>query len=181
MTLDTMMECVARRLLRPAPGQQLPGSLLRGGNYPVHSLEAEEDRLVYDKDIEEEKWQYKMAQDGDHMMCPFQCDLCHFRNIQELDPGSDPWEEIFLMAIQRVTLDSFWAREMTTVNANHLQEKYRDKYGVLWQPRTRSTVPFPVRDDWGMFETLVCCTDLWTNRNTMQKLRSFFFRAHFTP
>lgn len=55
MTLDTMMECVARRLLRPAPGQQLPGSLLRGGNYPVHSLEAEEDRLVYDKDIEEEK------------------------------------------------------------------------------------------------------------------------------
>jgi hypothetical protein len=25
---------------------------------------------------------FKCGREGDHLMCPFQCDLCHFHNIQ---------------------------------------------------------------------------------------------------
>jgi hypothetical protein len=29
---------------------------------------------------------FKSGRNGDHLLCPFQCDLCHFRNIQGRDP-----------------------------------------------------------------------------------------------
>ena len=29
---------------------------------------------------------FQVARNGDHMMVPFQCDLCHFMNIQKLVP-----------------------------------------------------------------------------------------------
>jgi hypothetical protein len=33
---------------------------------------------------------FRVGRDGDHLLCPFQCDLCHFQNIQRRLPGSDP-------------------------------------------------------------------------------------------
>jgi hypothetical protein len=59
------------------------------------------------------------ARPGDHLMTPFQCDLCHFRNIQ----GGNPSEELvghgaLLAAIRRANLDAFWARRPNTVGFN---------------------------------------------------------------
>jgi hypothetical protein len=52
-------------------------------------------------------------------MCPFQCDLCQFRNIQGRDPvpglGKD---KLLLLCIRRASLDAFWSRESSTVAAN---------------------------------------------------------------
>ena len=86
--------------------------------YPIHKLENEDDGLIDDEDIEEEASRFLHARDGDHLMCPFQCDLCHFRNIQKRDPGPDPRDAYAMMAIRRAILDSFWSRESSTVLAN---------------------------------------------------------------
>jgi hypothetical protein len=90
-------------------------------------------------------------------MTPFQCDLCHFRNIQ----GSDPSEELvghgaLLAAIRRANLDAFWARRPNTVGSN-LYEMWRMvktavKMEVLYPVGQRFLRgPCPLRDDWGMF------------------------------
>ena len=34
----------------------------------------------------EEKERYRTARDGDHLLAPFECDLCSFRNVQKRDP-----------------------------------------------------------------------------------------------
>ena len=69
-------------------------------------------------------------------MCPFQCDLCHFRNIQGRDPEPRLTKDKLLMqCIRRATLDAFWSRESSTVAANargakRLQE-IGDSVGIL--------------------------------------------------
>ena len=60
---------------------------------------------------------YMVARDGDSMVCPFQCELCHFRNIQHRDPLPDePRDDVLLATMRRANLDAFWARESGTVD-----------------------------------------------------------------
>lgn len=41
-------------------------------------------------------------------MTPFQCEVCHFRNIQGRNPMADKSEDILLMEFfRRATLDAF--------------------------------------------------------------------------
>jgi hypothetical protein len=69
-------------------------------------------------------------------MCPFQCDLCHFRNIQRRNPVPGlPKDKLLLQCIRRASVDAFWSRETSTVNANargakRLQE-IGDSLGIL--------------------------------------------------
>jgi hypothetical protein len=57
-----------------------------------------------------------------NLMCPFQCDLCHFRNIQKREPLLGHRKDILLLqCIRRVSLDAFWVWEPSIVRAN-LQE-----------------------------------------------------------
>ena len=53
------------------------------------------------------------------MGIPFECDLCHFRNVNRRDPmvGSAK-DNHTLMIIRRVNLDAMWSRESSTVLAN---------------------------------------------------------------
>jgi len=52
-------------------------------------------------------------------MCPFQCDLCVFRMLQERDPVTASEADKYLLEmIRRVSLDALWAREPTTVSGN---------------------------------------------------------------
>jgi hypothetical protein len=37
----------------------------------------------------QDKHKFHKARNGDFLMCTFQCDLCHFRNIQKRVPGRD--------------------------------------------------------------------------------------------
>ena len=63
---------------------------------------------------------YRHARNGDHLMgIPFECDLCHFRNVCGRNPiWKSGRDEFTLTAIRRVSLDALWARETSTVKAN---------------------------------------------------------------
>jgi hypothetical protein len=56
----------------------------------------------------QDKHNYRKAINGDFLICAFQCDLCHFRNIQKRDPVIEAPAEIFLLTmIFRENLDAF--------------------------------------------------------------------------
>jgi hypothetical protein len=70
---------------------------------------------------EEDKTRFLRARVGVHVLCPFQCELCHFRNMQgrSLMKGAgvlNVAETIEL--IRRANLDAFWSRELTTIGQN---------------------------------------------------------------
>ena len=54
--------------------------------------------------------EYLAARPGDHFMTPFQCPLCHFRNIYKRSPQVE--SKIYkwtLTTIMRASLDAFWS------------------------------------------------------------------------
>lgn len=59
------------------------------------------------------------ARNGDHVACPFQCDLCIFRVLRKSNPDLNSRQDRLLLAcIRRVNLDAFWSREKRTVEGN---------------------------------------------------------------
>ena len=86
-------------------------------------------------------------------MVPFQCDICHFRNIMKRDPDYyRPQDSEVLEYIRRASLDAFWSRETSTVQ-NNLRlitraEKSNAELGL--PPLVPNLGPFPVSDDCGM-------------------------------
>jgi hypothetical protein len=60
---------------------------------------------------------HQRGSNSDHLMAvPFECDLCHYRNLQKRDPvPTDPRDVYLLIAICRVNLDAFWDRAANTV------------------------------------------------------------------
>jgi len=92
------------------------------------------------------------ARAGDHFMCQFQRDLCHFRNIQRRDPViRNVKDSLSLRCIRRANLDAMWAREPTTVGENLREVKKLLEKGSLLGYAPESLVvpagPFPLRDD----------------------------------
>ena len=60
------------------------------------------------------------------MGIPFECDLCHFRNMTLRNPVvTDPKDAMTLVTIRRASLDALWAREPGTVQGN-LSRAVRD-------------------------------------------------------
>ena len=55
--------------------------------YPVAELKRD-DEFVGEDEVEDEGEgsMYKSARLGDNYLCPFQCDLCHFRNVFRRNP-----------------------------------------------------------------------------------------------
>ena len=92
------------------------------------------------------------GRDGDHLMTPYQCELCHFRNIQKRDPVQGDSQDLLLMQYaRRVSLDAFWSRESSTVAANLGQVKRicltEAEFGMkIFSPMG----PFPIDDGFGM-------------------------------
>jgi hypothetical protein len=97
---------------------------------------------------------FEWLERGDHMMCPFQCDTCHFWNIHKVGPreNEDPKDKLCLLAVRRAILDSFWGRERATVEANAREARRyvfeASLMGIVRPYPARG--PFPVEDDWGM-------------------------------
>ena len=97
---------------------------------------------------------FKHARNGDNFLCPFQCDLCHFRNIQLRNPIADSRKDKnLLIGIRRANLDAFWGRSSSTVKTNKSNLKRfctiaKDDYGL------RSVLPdmgpHELTDNWGM-------------------------------
>ena len=92
------------------------------------------------------------ARPGNHFMCQFQCDLCHFWSIQRRDlVVGNVKDSLSLRCIRRANLDAMWGREPTTVGGNLREVKKRlEKGNVLgYAPESLlvSAGPFPSRDN----------------------------------
>jgi len=61
---------------------------------------------------------HRRGRNGDHLICPFQCDTCWFRNLQRRDPLPDNTRDsLLLCCIRRANLDALWGRESHTVDS----------------------------------------------------------------
>jgi hypothetical protein len=65
------------------------------------------DEAGFDWRPQEEQNRFRYARDGDHLLTPFQCDLCTFQNLQMRNPlPNSPKDDLLLCCIRRVMLDS---------------------------------------------------------------------------
>jgi hypothetical protein len=153
--------------------------------FPVLAAADLDEALLDEKLLEDDDpMRFKEARDGDHLVCLFQCDECHFVNMKGRPsrPGN-LFDELVLVCVRRASLDSLWARERSTVKSNLLE-------GVRYLSICRSmgleeeAYParglFPCADIWGM---RVACAILMRSMDkgknavtiqyeTMRKLRS---------
>jgi hypothetical protein len=91
-------------------------------SFPIRQKLDEDGELLVEEDEDE---RFKIARAGDHLMIPFQCELCNFRNILGQDPDqSDRLDFEILDMMRRANLDAFWSRETSTVGSN-LREAQR--------------------------------------------------------
>jgi hypothetical protein len=70
---------------------------------------------------EEDEDHFEVARPGDHFLCPFQCELCLFQNIQGRSPlfGEGKLSDVVLLRVsRRANLDAFWGREPNNVSQN---------------------------------------------------------------
>jgi len=93
------------------------------------------------------------GRNGDHLMVPFQCELCHFRNIYGREPqANNVKDKLFFKYARRANLDCFWSREPPTVRNNlsllNRITKTEDKFG--FSSVAPPMGPFPVADVLGM-------------------------------
>ena len=89
-----------------------------------------------------------------HLLTHFQCDMCHFRNIQGGDPDPQVEGDIILMvSIRTATFDAFWSREPGTFRGNFITVKIlrkvaREELGLKeWTPLLST---HPLTDKVGM-------------------------------
>ncbi len=88
-------------------------------------------------------------------MVPFQCELCHFRNLQGRDPIPAMEEDVMLLDFtRRANLDAFWSRETKTVKANlgglKRTDKTKDKFALRDSALFPPMGPCPLEDQFGM-------------------------------
>ena len=70
---------------------------------------------------------FRVGRRGDHILTPFECDLCVFRKLRKTDPEKrNPQDKLLLGVIRRMNLDAFWSRASGTV----LQNADRAKMGI---------------------------------------------------
>jgi hypothetical protein len=97
--------------------------------FHVKQRESFDDRQKSDPDQEQLKraWgnkqrppnEYLVGRDGDHLLVPFECDLCIFRKLRNHEPSKySDMDKLLLAAIRRMSLDAFWSRASSTVSAN---------------------------------------------------------------
>jgi hypothetical protein len=167
---------------------------------PTENLGAgeEEEREGWDLtegEREELDQEYLAARAGDHFMSPFQCELCHFRNIKKRDPiADDAIDEWTLITLRRANLDVFWSSRPGTVLGNLREARTSLRcsamHGIEEPMQDYPRGPFPLKDIFGVGLALTVLQrsfDPGRNSATVQwgtcrKLRSFYSNyVHTTP
>jgi hypothetical protein len=123
---------------------------------------------------------------GDHFLTTFQCDVCHFRNINFRSPRTTGMDAMLLKFIRRANLDALWSRETGTVNNTRRDLiNMSSKAQILGIDESRMFPrmgPFPLEDIHGM-AVAVCILfrslDAGRNEETIQfstatKMKSSF-------
>ena len=68
-----------------------------------------------DWESELERW-YEAERNGDNILTHFQCDICHFRNMNSRSlEKSNLKDNTLFEIIWRVSLDAFWIRDPGTI------------------------------------------------------------------
>ncbi len=97
---------------------------------------------------------FMTARPGDTLMTPFQCELCHFRNIKGRNPYEHNERDMLAMNVmRRANLDAFWSRTSGTVRSNYLDLKQFVKHSEkMWGdvPGIPPRGPYPLDDSFGM-------------------------------
>jgi hypothetical protein len=102
---------------------------------------------------------FKIAQAGDHLMTPFQCELCHFHNIFKREPETYDLEEVETIEfLHRCCKDALWSRE-TSVVENNLRKAMRGRKSARFKFPGEMAIPpmgpYPLSDTFGMKATMV--------------------------
>jgi hypothetical protein len=64
-------------------------------------------------------WTNMVGRNGDHILIPFECDLCIFRKMQNYEPvATYEADKLLLGCIRRISLDGFLSRATSTVLGN---------------------------------------------------------------
>lgn len=118
--------------------------------FPVRQLLDEDGNVLPVKDGENA---FRIGRAGDHLMTPFQCERCHFRNMMGRDPNQVCVRDREILAlIRRASLDAFWSRATSTVGNNLREarrgERFADRLGL--GSITPPLGPFPLEDVFGM-------------------------------
>jgi hypothetical protein len=125
----------------------------------MQAKDLEDSLMDADDMVDNNPTRFQEARDGDHLVCPFQCDTCHFVNIHHCmpRPENSAQDKLGLIAIRRANLDALWARERATVEANQREAQIFvhevSTMGFLnpYPPRG----PWPLEDVWGMKTAMV--------------------------
>jgi hypothetical protein len=126
-------------------------------DFPIAKmLDADGVDLATDTD----KRRFKTARTGDHLMTPFQCELCHFHNIYNREPSKYDFEDVEVTEfIHQCCKDALWSRQTATVE-NNLREAIRGRRSARRFRFPGSTHiplmgPYPLEDTVGMNAALV--------------------------
>jgi hypothetical protein len=154
--------------------------------------DAEDDEYYTDAERKKRQAKFRTARPGDCLMCPFQCDWCHFANLKGRAPTPTEEGKPLMVAIRRANLDAFWAREPGTVEQNYRQlaqvEKAAAALGLEDPLRGYPRGPFKLEDEWGMTGAVCFLTrtlDPGINApqvqfGTARKMGAFFTNIHGT-
>ena len=66
-----------------------------------------QDEEGFDLTTAEDRTRHLVARNGDHLMIPFQCELCHFRNLKGCDPRNVKEDILLIRTIRRANVDAF--------------------------------------------------------------------------
>jgi hypothetical protein len=154
--------------------------------FPVLQASDLDDAVLGSEQLEtDDPDRFRQARDGDHLMCPFQCDDCHFRNIQGRSPVDDHHDKLFLMCIRRANLDALWSREAGTVRAN--RGRFNKVMGLSEMLALENPYPergpYPQEDSFGMKIAcllLLRSLDAGINADTIQYETMRGLRSHYS-
>ena len=148
-----------------------------------------QDEDGFEMPIAGDELRFKQARAGDFLMTPFQCDLCHFRNIKGNNPDATRDEDVLLMdTIRHVNINALWSREPGTVRGNLIQAKRMEQIGLTLglESVAPHLGPFPLEDTFGV--AVAACflqrtldpgrTEKTVQFSTARKLRSAFSNAY---
>ena len=86
-----------------------------------------EDESEEDRERLESRWgkkgvnptDYRIVRDGDHLMNPYECDLCIFHKLTGRDPSeTSEMDSVMMEYIRQMNLDVLWSRATQTIQGN---------------------------------------------------------------